>query len=95
MDGSQRFEEFAAWLTLAVSPMKTDVKRVVIAGHSNWYKLFVGWMMDHYDLHGNCSEFASKKLKNQAMAVIASEGSKTTCRCVFDGITTEGPLACT
>lgn len=102
--GSQRFAAFTKWMVTAVGPppdpedhKDNPPMRVVVTGHSNWYKLYVDWLFHqkNMQLDDSCTEFKDKKLKNQAAVEMKVVAEIASCTCVFDGQTAQGALKCT
>ena len=75
--GDQRFKQFTDFLVKAGRPTSAEgteeahplPRRVITAGHSNWFKLYMRYLTTVYSLdEASCDIFAKRKLKNQAMA---------------------------
>jgi hypothetical protein len=83
-----RFQHFKDWM---LAKNAAGIKRIVVAGHSNWYKQFFTWMLSlpngGMGLDSSCEAFKAEKMNNLAMMRIvppAGERRQASCECVFD-----------
>merc|ERR1719387_981637 len=67
----ERFQNFMDWVATKEA---AGTKRIVVAGHSNWFKKFFEWMLSlpngGMGLDSSCSLFSTAKMNNLAMMKI-------------------------